>query len=189
MNDPSLQACLDGDKHAWDSFVDRYAPVIYAAVRRVAGSTHDAADVEDVVQDVFLRLVRRDFHLLRTFDPARASLPTWLTLVARSVAIDAVRRRRTDAVCLEGLDPAVEPANPAEGDPIELPLNLLTTRQRLVLRMLFEQDLSVLEAARLIGVDEQTIRSTKHKALSRLRDHFSSSPPRRICDDPPEERG
>jgi DNA-directed RNA polymerase specialized sigma24 family protein len=42
-----------------------------------------------------------------------------------------------------------------------------------VLRLLFDEQKSVAEAARFLGVDEQTVRSAKHKALSRLREHFS----------------
>ncbi len=58
-----------------------------------------------------------------------------------------------------------------------VPLHLLTARQRLVLRILFDDQKTVAEAARVIGVDEQTVRSTKHKALSRLRSHFSATDP------------
>ena len=56
----------------------------------------------------------------------------------------------------------------------EIPLHVLSARQRLVMTLLFDEQLSVAEAAGLIGVDEQTIRSTKHKALTRLREHLSS---------------
>ena len=40
--------------------------------------------------------------------------------------------------------------------------------------MLFEEDMTVAQAAALIGVDEQTIRSTKHKGLTRLREHMAT---------------
>ncbi len=39
--------------------------------------------------------------------------------------------------------------------------------------LLFDEQLSVAEAAAFIGVDEQTIRSTKHKALTRLREKLT----------------
>ncbi len=54
----------------------------------------------------------------------------------------------------------------------EIPLHVLSARQRLVMTLLFDEQLSVAEAAGFIGVDEQTIRSTKHKALTRLREHL-----------------
>ena len=66
---------------------------------------------------------------------------------------------------------AIPPEGPAP------PLDLLTARQRLVLHLLFDRDLGVPAAARLLGVDEQTVRSSKHKALSRLRAHFDRMDP------------
>jgi RNA polymerase sigma-70 factor (ECF subfamily) len=171
--DVDLEACRRGDKSAWDAFVDRYARVIWAAVTRVHRGRGPGGDPADVVQDVFVRIVRDDFRLLRTFDPSRASLTTWLTVVARSVAIDHLRRRRIEAAPLEGHDVAGEapppPAAPA------VPLHLLTDRQRVVLRMLFDEERSVADTARLLEVDEQTVRSTKHKALSRLREHMAET--------------
>jgi len=81
---------LQGDKDEWDEFVDRFTPVIWAAVKGSifahAGSVNEE-DVRELVQSVFVRLVAREFRLLRTYDPARASLVTWLTIVARSAAL------------------------------------------------------------------------------------------------------
>jgi len=170
-----LRPCISGDKGAWDAFVTRFAPVLYAAVGRTlrARVTRIEQDeVEDVVQNVFVRLIARDYHLLKSFDPSRASITTWLTIVARSVAIDHLRRRRPAAaeVDVESLQIA-EPDRPGV-EPIELPPGLLTSRQQIVLRMLFDRGMSVAEAATALGVDAQTVRSTKHKAISRLREHL-----------------
>jgi RNA polymerase sigma-70 factor (ECF subfamily) len=169
-----LDACLRGDKRAWDAFVERYARVIFAAVQRVmrARRRTDPADVEDVAQDVFVRLVRDDYRLLRSYDAGRSSLTTWLTIISRSVAIDHVRRRALPTVPLKEAADAAEPPAPPAAEALDLPEGLLTPRQRLVLRMLFEERMAVSEAAEALGVDAQTIRSTKHKAVSRLRGHF-----------------
>ena len=173
--DVDLDACIRGDKHAWDAFVDRWAGVIHAAVQRSfqgGRSVAARAEVEDTVQDVFLRLVKDDCRLLRSYDANRASLSTWLTLVARSTAIDRLRRKRPPPTV--PLEPGrhAAPTPPASGP--EIPLHLLSARQRLVMTLLFDEQMSVSEAAGFIGVDEQTIRSTKHKALTRLREHLSS---------------
>ena len=48
----------------------------------------------DAAQDVFVRLCGDDYRLLKTYDPARAGISTWLAVVSRSAAIDHVRRRR-----------------------------------------------------------------------------------------------
>jgi RNA polymerase sigma-70 factor (ECF subfamily) len=172
-----LDACLRGDKAAWDAFVDRFARVIYSAVRRTfrlrAGPV-ESAEVQDVAQNVFLRLVRDDYRLLKTYDPGKAALATWLTIVARSVALDHLRRRRVHTVPLEqAASQLAEPAEPTGREaPLDLPAGLLSARQQLVLRLLFDEGATVAEAADLLGVDAQTIRSTKHKAIRKLRDLF-----------------
>ncbi len=169
-----LRACLAGDRRAWEAFVDRFSRVIFAAVARTLRAYAPAAaeQVHDVAQDVFVRLVARDFRLLRNYDPARASLSTWLTIVARSTAIDHLRRRRLQTVPLPD-EPHREPAAPTPiDDKLELPAKLLSGRQQLVLRMLLEQQMSVKEVAAALDTDAQTIRRTKHRAIERLRDHY-----------------
>ena len=172
-----LEACLRGDKAAWDALVERFAPVIFGAVRRTLRlrvAQVKSAEVQDVAQDVFVRLLRDDYRLLRTYDPQRAALSTWLTIVARSVALDHLRRRRVPTVPLE--QAASQPAEPRtqrqRQAPPDLPAGLLSPRQHLVLRLLFDEEMSVSEAAAVLGVDAQTVRSTKHKAIRKLRDFF-----------------
>ena len=64
-------ALLDGDSAAWGSFVRRYGGLIVAAVRGIAPLP---GDIEDLTQDVFVRLCKDDFRLLRSYDPGRAAL-------------------------------------------------------------------------------------------------------------------
>ena len=176
--DELVPKCLRGDKSAWDAFVDRYAGVIFSAVRRTlrGGSGGDeAVTPEDIAQDVFLRLVKDDFRLLKTYDPARASLVTWLTIVTRSAAIDHLRRKRLPAAPLEDAPPPAAPA-PTSRSGIaaeELPAEVLTARQRLLLHLLFDREMAPAEAAKLLGCSVQTVRSTKHKAIQKLRKHFA----------------
>ena len=95
MAEPNeLAALVAGDKRAWDRFVRRYAGLIVAAVRSLV---REGTEAEDLVQEVFARLCKDDFRLLKTYDPARAGLSTWLTIVARSTARDTTRRRQPAA--------------------------------------------------------------------------------------------
>lgn len=169
---------LQGDKAEWDAFVDRFTPVIWAGVKGSifahAGSVNPE-DVRELVQSVFVRLVGQEFRLLRTYDPSKASLVTWLTIVARSAAIDSLRRRRLQVVPLDerAMDiPAPEAASAAG---IELPGNLLSPRQKLVLHLLCDDGMEPSEIASMLGVDAQTVRSTIHKAVTKLRKFFKNS--------------
>jgi RNA polymerase sigma factor (sigma-70 family) len=163
-------ALLRGEKAAWDAFVRRYGGLVVAAVRGVASVY---GDVEDLTQDVFVRLCKDDFRLLRSYDPGRASLSTWITIVARSTARDGLRRRRAESVPIDAVPEAqlaIDPVEPVEK--LKLPEALLSPRQREILAMLYDREMEVAEIARALGIDPQTVRSAHHKAMLKLRVHF-----------------
>jgi RNA polymerase sigma factor (sigma-70 family) len=185
--DAGLCAHLGGDP---ESFISEATALVTASVRRTLGrvdgsgrpvsSRHSHLEVEDAVQEVFARLFANDARLLRTYDPSRASMSTFLTLVARSVTLDLVRRRRHIMVPLDEQGHATaagqqdNPIDAAERHaPIQVPASLLTGRQMLVLRLLFDEARPVEQVAAMLNVDAQTIRSTKHKAIERLRGYMS----------------
>jgi RNA polymerase sigma-70 factor (ECF subfamily) len=167
-----LDALARGEKGAWEAFVRRYAGLVAAAVRGVA---REPAEVEDLAQEVFLRLCKDDFRLLRSYDPARAGLSTWITIVARSTARDAMRRYRPILMPIDAVPEgrlAVDPVEPAQK--LKLPEALLSPRQREILTMLYDREMEVAEVAKVLGIDPQTVRSAHHKAMVKLRAHFKA---------------
>ena len=62
-----------------------HGPELYRFVQRQLG---DASEAQDVVQDVFLRAWRA----ADSYDPALATVRTWLFSIARNAIIDQVRR-------------------------------------------------------------------------------------------------
>jgi RNA polymerase sigma-70 factor (ECF subfamily) len=170
--EPLPDALFDGDSGAWQGFVRRYGGLIVAAVRGIAPTP---GDVEDLTQDVFVRLCKDQFRLPRSYDPARAALSTWLTIVARSTARDALRRRRADSVPIENVPEAqlaVDPVEPVQK--LKLPEALLSPRQREILGMLYDREMDVADVARALDIDPQTVRSAHHKAMLKLRAHFKA---------------
>ncbi len=170
-----LSRLVAGDKVAWNRFVQRHARVIYAAVQRRLVPAGRANEADDVAQDVFLKLCGRDFHLLRRYDPGRAKLTTWLTVIATSTAIDHLRRRSAPTTTLDSVPEAVLAVEPRLPERIKFPPDLLSPRQTLVLELLYQRDLEVADAAEIMGVEPQTVRSTHHKALVKLRGHFQDA--------------
>jgi RNA polymerase sigma-70 factor (ECF subfamily) len=170
--DGGLDALISGSKAAWDAFVRRYAGLIVAAVRGIAPTL---SDVEDLTQEVFVRLCKDNFRLMRSYDPTRAGLSTWLTIVARSTARDALRRRRADTVPIDAVPEGQLAVDPVEPTPkLKLPDALLSPRQREILTMLYDREMDVAEIARLLNIDPQTVRSAHHKAMIKLRAHFKA---------------
>ena len=177
LNQIDLRTLLTGNKRAWDSFVTAAAPLINAVVRRTLSSYRlSEEDVMDAAQDVFVRLCANDYRLLKTYDPARAGLSTWLAVVSRSAAVDHARRRRQANVPLDDVPEASLAVEDRHVEKLKIPQGLLTERQMLILKCLYDEEKDVSEVAQLLKIDAQTVRSTHHKALLRLRIHFQKEP-------------
>jgi len=86
--------CARGERAAWESFVDRYGPLITALSRRMlfrrTGHARDA-DIDEISAEVFLALVRRDRILLKRYDP-RYRLSTYLGVICRTEVLRHLRR-------------------------------------------------------------------------------------------------
>lgn len=177
LNQIDLRTLLRGDKRGWDAFVTAAAPLINAVARRALASYRlSEDDVMDAAQDVFVRLCANDYRLLRTYDPDRASLSTWLAVVARSAAIDHARRRRQATLPIDEVPEASLGVEDRHVEKLKIPQGLLTDRQMLVMKCLYDEEKDVSEVAQLLKIDAQTVRSTHHKALLRLRSHFQKEP-------------
>lgn len=168
-----IDALLSGQRGAWQAFLRRYAPVIYAAINKRLVPAGRAPEAEDVAQDIFVKLCANDFKLLRGYDPERARFTTWLTVIASSVTIDHLRRNSKPTTPVDDVPEAQLAVPGKEPAWIKIPEGLLSPRQALVLRMLYDRDLEVADVAKLLNVDPQTVRSMHHKALTRLRQHFA----------------
>ena len=80
------RAAAGGDERAIASLYDRYGGVLYAVAYRIVGQR---ADAEEVVIEAFAQVWREAAR----FEPARGSVAGWLTMIARSRALDVVRAR------------------------------------------------------------------------------------------------
>ena len=170
-----IKRLIGGNQDAWSEFVARFSSAIFGAVintLRKAGFNTD--DGVDIAQDVYVRLCKDDYHLLRQFDATRASLRTWLGVVSSSTAIDYLRRNKRQGLPLEAVPEELYQVQPHTPEQVKIPPGLLSERQALVLRLLYDRDMDAAEVAVMLGIDSQTVRSTHHKALVKLRKYFAS---------------
>ena len=101
-----ISRLLGGDRRSWEDFVKHYAPIIYSAIIRLLKTYCGHADSEqaaDLTQVVFMNLVKANYRLLRNYDARKASMATWLRLIARSRSLDVLRKRRIVTQPLDSL--------------------------------------------------------------------------------------
>jgi RNA polymerase sigma-70 factor, ECF subfamily len=139
--------------------------------RFVAKSAAAREDVEDVVQEVFLRLVRRP---PRDFDAAR--LRAWLWRAARRVLIDRAKRRGLPETAAP-VDVAAAEAPAEKDDPaVALARCLATMRRelpdddRVALERADMEGERLSDLARSLGLSESGAKSRVVRARRKLRD-------------------
>jgi len=170
--------CLSAEPGAWSLFVSRFAPTVKALARRylqLNGHFPDDAEVEDILQEVFLSLTRRDFRLLRNYDPAYA-FKTYLGVLTRTQVHRVLRRRTPVLGDLEQLDARAAPgAGPSEGageseeaEVVERALAALAPRDAEVLRLRYYRELDYREIAGHLRIPEASVGQTLYRAKQRL---------------------
>lgn len=172
-----LAAIAQRDADALADLHDRHAPLLLALVRRVLGSDDDA---EEIVQETFLQVWRQ----APRYDPERASVSTWLVLIARSRAIDRARSRGVRARAEEqvALEPTPDPqeSNGQVGAVLDHERRLrvrralggLPVEQRAVLEMAYFDGLTQREIAEHTGTPLGTVKTRTLLAMKKLRDEL-----------------
>ncbi len=170
---------LAGDERACSILVERYTPAVMGCV---ANKVRSQSDMEDLVQEVFLRAFRF-LHTLR--DPERFA--PWIMGIARRSVADYYRRHGRRLQVIPGPDPDEEHGNPVDNfpDPAPGPAERLIARQereivmeelarlgekyRVVLYMRLVGEESASDIARLLGVAPDAVRKRLLRGMEQLR--------------------
>ena len=161
-----VEAFRSGDREAFEILYERYARMVHGILlARVP-----RADVEDLVQEVFLAA----FRSIRTLREVRA-FGGWLAMITRNRATDYHRR----AVETEEL-----PLNLGASDPSDLEakdiLDAIRSlpeayRESLVLRLV--EGMTGPEIAERTGLTPGSVRVNLHRGMQQLREKLSRSLP------------
>jgi RNA polymerase sigma-70 factor (ECF subfamily) len=177
-----VRQVLERRPEALAELYDRHAPALLALARRILGRAADAADAEEVVQEVFLKV----WNDAGRYDAGRSSVSTWLVLITRSRAIDRLRSRKVvervhEAAHLE--DPSADHAS-SEGlesvfhrerrQRVKSELDKLPPEQKQVLEMAFYEGLSQTEIAERAGFPLGTVKTRTLLAMKKLRSALRS---------------
>jgi len=168
-----MRAFSEREPAAAGELYDRFASRVYGLGIVMLGG--DAA-AQDLVQDTFVKLWRNASR----FDPARGKLETWVLLVARSLAIDSLRRRVLEARVLERTGPPREVSEEPGPDQLAETSDMserarsamatLTDGQRAALQLAYFGGKTSAEVAELEGIPLGTAKTRIRTALLKLRE-------------------
>jgi len=164
-----------GDVRAWDTLVERYAPLIWSICRKYRLGP---ADAEDVGQSVWLCLVAQVDKLREP-----AALPGWLATTTRRECVRVVHAARGPHAALYPLDAENIPdgqADSAEQDLLAAERHAALRQafadlpphgQRLIAMLAADLPVPYAEISARLGIAVGSIGPTRRRCLDKMRRH------------------
>ncbi len=165
-----VRRCLAGDEEAWRRVVDEHRPRMIHLAARVLRASAAADTVDGAIADLW---ERRKLALYQ----GRSTLATWLGAVAINAALNALRAagaRGERTVVLERVQDAHAPAAPQSDHAVLAKIltdaiAALPADEKLLVLMHYEQQLTLDDAAVLLGRSKSTL----SRALARARERIA----------------
>ena len=181
-----MRAFSRRDPSAADELYGRFAGRVYGLGLVMLGS--DVA-AQDLVQDTFVKLWRSS----ERYDRTRGALDTWVLLIARSLAIDSIRRRVLEVRTLERADVPPEADQTPGPDEVAATRDLaerarramshLSPEQRAALELAYLGGKTSAEISDLEGIPIGTAKTRIRAGLLRLREVMAGDLERSDRDD------
>jgi len=187
-----MSAFRDGEVQAFDVLVFRHRRGLFNFLLR---SVHNRSRAEELLQDVFLRVIRAKDRYERT-----ARFSTWVYTIARNICVDESRRARfrqhasleekrggrdgggglslLDVKSAQQIGTDEAAAGPALRDRMSEAVSRLPEDQREVFLMRQLGGLSFKEIGEVVSAPENTVKSRMRYALEKLRTDLKDLDPR-----------
>lgn len=180
-----LDRCLQRAPRSWEDFVERFLSLMVNVVNHSASSRGQSIDPsmrEDIVANIFLALLDHDFAILRRFR-RQCSLHTYLTVIARRIAVSQLRSlRQTHAreSATNSLVPNLPTSNSEESriddrEQVEKLLLRLDSRDASVVRMFHLEGRSYDEISTETGLAANSIGPLLSRARRLMREPGTNS--------------
>lgn len=168
-----------GDEQAFVALVDRYMVHLYHFVRQFVS---DPAGAEDIVQETFVKA----WQSLPRFQVEKR-FKTWIFTIAKNTTHDFLKKKKTlpfslfensqgENVLENTVSDDEQPDEVLDREStaleLEAKLRLLAPEYQALLRLRYQQDLTLQEIAALLEVSYNTIKSKHTRALAQLKRTF-----------------
>ena len=172
----TIRGCLNNDRRSQEKLYKQYYPALMTLCLRYVRENQDAVEV---LNDAFLKI----FLQLRRYDPAKASLYTWMRKIVINSALDSLRRQRLirDREMLPGEEeePGIEneAISRLGGDELLQTIRRLPLTTRLVFTLYGIDGFSHREIASMLSISEGTSRWHLSDARRQLKIIFNLMEP------------
>jgi len=179
LDTPAIRRIINGDAVGLEALYDRHSTAIYSLALLIV---RDVAEAEDVTQEVFAQV----WSQAGRFDGARGSVAAWVLMIARSRALDRLRRKQAvlkpgpgDDVLAELPDPTpsveVVAANDQEARAARAAVAELPLAERTAIELAYFEGLTQSEIAERTGTPLGTVKTRIRNALRRVREAMAGS--------------
>lgn len=167
-----------GDGDALARLFDLHSPVVLGLLSRMLGARSEA---EEVLQEAFLQV----WTQADRYDSERSSARSWILMLARSRALDRLRRRearrRREEEAVEEADLAIHPVGTERLEESETrsrvssALGSLSPEQRRCIELAFFEGLTHTQIAERLKAPLGTVKSRILLGMNKLRQALSTS--------------
>lgn len=165
-----IARCQQGDEQAFRELVDRYKDLVFGLVAR---SSVDRSRIEDVAQEVFLKI-----HRGLPYFRGEARLTTWIfRIVLNLLAQEGAKRRASREVALDAQLPSHEPRSADRSvrdlelrDRLDKALAKLPPNYRLLIAAHYLHEVKYEDLAEALDIPIGTVKTHLHRAKKQLRD-------------------
>lgn len=164
-----LSALTQSEAERLEQMMKAHGRLVFAIAYSILRHPEDA---EDVVQEVFLRVMRYRYRMAFIRDER-----TFLSRIAQRTALDHRRRRRETVSPEEADEPATPGPDYAQEQQIEMVVALMRTlpeEMRQVLELSQVEELNSAEIGRVLGIPPGTVRSRLSRAREMLKEKWTA---------------
>lgn len=168
-----VKAVRHGQRDGQSEMVSRYAQRIFAMIAR---QVTDPMDAQELTQDTFMRA----FSHIDSYDPAKASLSTWLCRIAYRLTLDFLKRRRPLIVSMEDTESSLKNVSDEELEAglstgreehieqLQQLLDDLPDDERMLLTLYYYEDRPLTEIAYIMGIDAKVLANRLYRTRKKL---------------------
>ncbi|MEW6109630.1 MAG: sigma-70 family RNA polymerase sigma factor [Nitrospirota bacterium] len=183
-----LQACINGDKHAWDLFVEQYTNLVYHTIQKIFKIYRPDffyQDLEDLHNNVFLSLMENDCRKLKQYKGTNGcSVSSWIMVITTNITLNFIMRKKSHISLDDAEDDSkslretIADPQPSVIDQVEDSERMvllkeliegLSANDKLFLQYYYIEELPPEEIAEIMSITVSAIYSKKSRIIEKLK--------------------